>query len=117
MPRLTEKRTAAGKGSRRPARRTVASKMRRPGLHPKEGRRATRGKAPARRARPRPAIGRAQAVRSKVAAARTTVRMVLRKRQAMIAAMAAREEAMKRAFELVASEGPRMGEHTGDEEE
>jgi len=91
--------------------------MRRPGLLPKTGRGTSRGKAPVKRAKLRPAIGRAQAVRRKVAAARTTVRMFLQKRQAVIAAMAAREEAVRQAFELVASEGPGMGEHTGDEEE
>jgi hypothetical protein len=117
MPRKTEKRNAAGKVSRRPAHRTVATKMRRPKLRPKRGRGAFGGKSPAKRAEPRPVIGRAQAVRSKVAAARNTVRMFLQKRQAVIAAMAAREEAVRQAFELVASEGPGMGEHTGDEEE
>ena len=78
---------------------------------PGRARRVARRKAAFKRAGAGRVIGRAQAARMEVSAARKALRNAAEKMPAV------NDEAVRIAFELRTAFEPRMGEHTGDEEE
>jgi len=111
VPLKSLRRRAAKKAAPRTGQRGLAVKARRPMRIPGSARRAARRKAAFERARAGRVIGRAQAARMKVSAARKAERNAAERMPAV------RDGAARIAFELRTAFEPRMGEHTGDEEE